>query len=139
VPAATPACAPAQAQPIWPDLFSEGDRRQAEGHLARLNWADQQQVLDEIAWQHETGKPVRSPVALLRTLCCKVLAGEFSPDGAHRVAAGREQAANDHRCQRDADKAPQRAGPTTTMDRPNPEVLARLAAIRAALLQRSYA
>ena len=76
----------------WPGCFSEADRPQAIAHLAGLDRAIQQQLLDEIDWQSTTGKPVRSPVALTRTLARKALAGEFVPDGAHRVAEARERA-----------------------------------------------
>lgn len=76
----------------WPGCFSEADRPQALAHLAGLDRAIQQQLLDEIDWQSTTGKPVRSPVALTRTLARKALAGEFVPDGAHRVAEARERA-----------------------------------------------
>ena len=76
----------------WPGCFSEADRPQALAHLAGLDRAIQQQLLDEIDWQSITGKPVRSPVALTRTLARKALAGEFVPDGAHRVAEARERA-----------------------------------------------
>jgi hypothetical protein len=57
-----------------------------------LDRAIQQQLLDEIDWQSTAGKPVRSPVALVRTLARKALAGEFVPDGAHRVAEARQRA-----------------------------------------------
>jgi hypothetical protein len=56
-----------------------------------LDRAIQQQLLDEIDWQSTAGKPVRSPVALVRTLARKALAGEFVPDGAHRVAEARQR------------------------------------------------
>jgi hypothetical protein len=76
----------------WPGCFSQADRAQAAAHLAGLDRAIQQQLLDEIDWQSTAGKPVRSPVALVRTLARKALAGEFVPDGAHRVAEARQRA-----------------------------------------------
>jgi hypothetical protein len=50
----------------------------------------QQLVLDEMAWQ-QAHKAVRSPVALLRTLCRKAMAGEFAADGAHRISSARHR------------------------------------------------
>jgi hypothetical protein len=76
----------------WPGCFSETDQAQAIAHLAGLDRAIQQQLLDEIDWQSTAGKPVRSPVALVRTLARKALGGEFVPDGAHRVAEARQRA-----------------------------------------------
>jgi hypothetical protein len=76
----------------WPGCFSQTDRVQAAAHLAGLDRVIQQQLLDEIDWQSTAGKPVRSPVALVRTLARKALAGEFVPDGAHRVAEARQRA-----------------------------------------------
>lgn len=82
-----------QERPLaWPSCFSEADRPQALAHLAGLDRAIQQQLLDEIDWQSTAGKPVRSPVALTRALARKALAGQFLPDGAHRVAEVRERA-----------------------------------------------
>lgn len=74
---------------VWPDCFGGEDRVQAGRHLAGLDRAIQQQLLDEIEWQHRSGKPIRSPVALTRALARKAAQQLFSPDGAHRVAAMR--------------------------------------------------
>lgn len=88
----TRTAAPTAASTLaWPGCFSEADKPQALAHLAGLDRAIQQQVLDEIDWQSTTGKPVRSPVALTRSLARKALAGQFVPDGAHRVAEARER------------------------------------------------
>ena len=78
---------------IWPKLFAAADQEQALHHLAGLERAIQQTVLDEIDWLQGSGKPIRSPVALARTLARKARQGEFVPDGAHRIAADRDVAA----------------------------------------------
>lgn len=75
---------------VWPTIFEDGDRVAAKRHLAGLDQAVQQLVLDEIDWQHAQ-KAVRSPVALLRTLCRKAMAGEFAADGAHRISSARRR------------------------------------------------
>lgn len=75
---------------VWPSLFEEEDRSAARRHLAGLDRAIQQLVLDEIDWQHAR-QPVRSPVGLLRTLCRKARAGEFAADGAHRISSARRK------------------------------------------------
>jgi hypothetical protein len=88
-----PATGAAPKQPdslAWPDLFEPEDREAATQHLAGLDQAIQQLVLDEIDWQHAQ-KPVKSPIGLLRTLCKKALAGEFTADGAHRIAGARRR------------------------------------------------
>ncbi|MGM9489537.1 hypothetical protein, partial [Ideonella sp. YS5] len=83
--------APAQTDHlVWPALFEAEDRDAASKHLSALDQAVQQLVLDEIDWQHAQ-KPVRSPVALLRTLCKKAIAGEFTADGGHRIAGARRR------------------------------------------------
>jgi hypothetical protein len=81
----------AQGTLVWPEFFTDGDRQNAARHLAGLDRAIQQQVLDEMAWQHKNGKAVRSPVALVRVLCRHVRAGTFTVDGAHRVAVERQR------------------------------------------------
>ena len=78
---------------IWPKLFAAADQELTINHLAGLDRAIQQTVLDEIDWLQGSGKPIRSPVALARTLARKARQGEFVPDGAHRIAADREAAA----------------------------------------------
>ncbi len=78
---------------IWPKVFAAADQEQAIHHLAGLDRAIQQTVLDEIDWLQGSGKPIRSPVALARTLARKARQGEFVPDGAHRIAADRDAAA----------------------------------------------
>jgi hypothetical protein len=75
---------------VWPSLFEDEDRSAARSHLAGLDRAIQQLVLDEIDWQHAR-QPVRSPVGLLRTLCRKARAGEFAADGAHRISSARRK------------------------------------------------
>jgi hypothetical protein len=75
---------------VWPLIFEDGDRDAAQRHLAGLDRAMQQLVLDEMAWQ-QAHKAVRSPVALLRTLCRKAMAGEFAADGAHRISSARRR------------------------------------------------
>lgn len=74
---------------VWPRFFSEADQGHAIRHLAGLDRAIQQLVLDEIDWMRQSGKEIRSPVALTRTLAKRARTAEFVPDGAHRVAAGR--------------------------------------------------
>lgn len=122
--------------PIWPSLFTAGDRQQAGAYLARLDRAIQQEVLDEIAWQQEAGKPVRSPVALLRALCAKVQDGAFAPDGAHRVAAGRQKSAENAR--RRKEEARSADEPGIGCD-PSPEVREKLAALRGSLERKQRA
>lgn len=90
---------------VWPRLFAEADKGHAIRHLAGLDQAIQQSVLDEIDWIRQGGKEVRSPVALVRTLVKRAKTGEFVPDGAHRVAAGRQAAeAEAHRLRDEAAK-----------------------------------
>lgn len=94
---------PEQAEPpavalgtlVWPKCFTEEDRDQAGRHMAGLDRAKQQELLDEIDWLHRGDKPVRSPVALTRTLVKRIVSDTFVPDGAHRVAAARRQAAEE--------------------------------------------
>ena len=78
---------------IWPTLFATGDRDLALKHLAGLDRDMQQTILDEIDWMRETGKAIRSPVALARALRKRADSGTFVPDGAHRVLAARATAA----------------------------------------------
>lgn len=80
---------------VWPKCFTEEDRDQAGRHMAGLDRAKQQELLDEIDWLHRGDKPVRSPVALTRTLVKRIVSDTFVPDGAHRVAAARRQAAEE--------------------------------------------
>jgi len=93
---------------VWPRLFAEADQAQAIRHLAGLDQAMQQSVLDEIDWMRQAGKEIRSPVALVRTLVKRSKAGEFVPDGAHRVAAGRVAAEAEAQRLRDEAEARQR-------------------------------
>ena len=94
---------PAEAAPpavalgtlVWPKCFTEEDRDQAGRHMAGLDRAKQQELLDEIDWLHRGDKPVRSPVALTRTLVKRIVSNSFVPEGAHRVAAARRQAAEE--------------------------------------------
>ena len=78
------------AELIWPDCFEQSDRAVACRHLKGLDADAQQAVLDEIDWQR-AAKPVRSPVALLRSLCVKAREGTFIADGAHRIAGVRRK------------------------------------------------
>ncbi|CAD5366552.1 conserved hypothetical protein [Rubrivivax sp. A210] len=80
---------------IWPKLFAETDQAMAQQHLHGLDRSIQQSVLDEIDWMRESGKPIRSPVALARALATRARRGEFAPDGAHRVASARLQSVAD--------------------------------------------
>ena len=87
------AVAPADIQGvdlIWPGCFEPGDREVARRHLNGLDQGVQQALLDEIDWQR-AAKPVRSPVALLRSLCVKAREGTFIADGAHRIAGARRK------------------------------------------------
>ena len=127
---------------VWPSIFGDEDRAQAGRHLAGLDRAIQQQLLDEIDWQHSSGKPIRSPVALTRALARKAVQGLFSPDGAHRVAAGRQRDAAE--AARRATQAAERAAraqsqtegqsPKSTQ---SPEVRARLDAVKADIARRA--
>ena len=92
---------------VWPAFFGDEDRTQAGRHLAGLDRAIQQQLLDEIEWQHRSGKPIRSPVALTRALARKAALQLFNPDGAHRVAATRHSQAEE--ATRQAQQAEERA------------------------------
>ena len=74
---------------VWPPCFADGDQAVAMAHLGALGAATAQQILDEMAWQAQA-KPIRSPLALLRTLAARAQRGEFVPDGAHRVRAQRD-------------------------------------------------
>lgn len=90
----------------WPRFFTEADRTQAVRHLAGLDRAVQQCVLDEIEWMQQSGKAVRSPVALTRTLARNARGGAFVPDGAHRIAAARVSEAQRELKKRDAGAHP---------------------------------
>lgn len=74
---------------VWPPCLADSDQAAALAHLGGLGHAQAQQVLDEMAWQAQA-KPIRSPVALLRTLVARAERGAFVPDGAHRVQAQRD-------------------------------------------------
>ena len=121
---------------VWPAVFSDGDRQQAMRYAALLGSEDLQQVLDEIGWQQAAGRQIRSPVALLRTLCSRVQAGTFAPDGAHRIAAARREA-DDARPRKAPSVVPTRCPQSPEMpdrrSRPSPELVARLAALKTAL------
>lgn len=105
----------------WPPCFTKGDQARARQQLKDLATTDQQLLIDEIAWMQSTGKSIRSPVALLRTLVMRHANGSFSPDGAHRIAEAREQARSSAR---------DRSLPApTTSNGPSPEVKARLLAL----------
>ena len=129
----------AMAALVWPPLFSDEDKAHAGRHLAGLDRSMQQQVLDEIDWQHVQGKAVRSPVALTRALARKVIDGTFAADGAHRVAAARRQKVEDaaewaartarHAAEDHARGAGRASGTAQAQDTRSPEVLARLARI----------
>jgi hypothetical protein len=93
---------------VWPRLFAEADQGNAIRHLAGLDQAIQQSVLDEIDWMRQAGKEIRSPVALVRTLARRAKAGDFVPDGAHRVAAGRTAAEAEAKRLREEAEARQR-------------------------------
>lgn len=90
-----PTAAVGLARLAWPSIFTVEDQGHAGRHLAGLDLATQQLILDEIEWQHRSGKAVRSPVALTRALARKVQSGQFAPDGAHRVATARKTAAEE--------------------------------------------
>ena len=105
----------------WPACFTKGDQARARQQLKDLATTDQQLLLDEIAWMQSTGKSIRSPVALLRTLVMRHANGSFSPDGAHRIAEAREQVRGT------AQDRSQPAQPTS--NGPSPEVKARLLAL----------
>lgn len=116
-----PAAPPAPAQPIrllaWPRFFTDADQAHAIRHLAGLEPAIQQSVLDEIEWMQRSGKPIRSPVAVARTLARSARGGTFVPDGAHRVAATRASEEQRQQRRREAPLAPSQAteprGPLT--------------------------
>lgn len=130
------------ANTVWPAVFSDGDRQQAMRYAVSLDREALQQVLDEIGWLHSTGRPIRSPVALLRTLCDRARNGAFAPDGAHRIAAARRIADNELRRKStsDAITRDQLVNTASTRDSgPTPEVAARLAAVKAALNARRAA
>ena len=125
---------------VWPSLFSDEDKAHAGRHLAGLDRSIQQQLLDEIEWQHAHGKAIRSPVALTRALARKVNEGTFAADGAHRIAAARRQRAEEatelaaKASRRAAEEEARAAGHTSgeaaqAQDTRSPEVLARLAKI----------
>lgn len=90
----------------WPRLFTEADRAQAVRHLAGLDREVQQCVLDEIEWIQQSGKAIRSPVALARTLARNARGGAFVPDGAHRIAEARVSEAQRELKKRDAGAHP---------------------------------
>ena len=121
---------------VWPAVFSDGDRQQAMRYTALLGSEELQQVLDEIGWLHAVGRQIRSPLALLRTLCSRVQAGTFAPDGAHRIAAAR-RAADDAQLHNAQPVAATRDPKPHLMpdrgSRPPPELVARLAALKTAL------
>ncbi len=120
---------------IWPKLFAAADQEQAIHHLAGLDRAIQQTVLDEIDWLQGSGKPIRSPVALARSLARKARQGEFVPDGAHRIAADREAAAAEaERRRQEAIQRQQAAASTPAPLSPEAEVArAKLAKWRAGM------
>lgn len=124
---------------IWPKLFAAADQEQAIHHLAGLDRAIQQTVLDEIDWLQGSGKPIRSPVALARTLARKAKQGEFVPDGAHRIAADREAAAAEAvRRRQEAIQRQQAAASTPTPLSPEAEAAReRLAKWRAGMRRRA--
>lgn len=123
---------------VWPKAFSPADQQLTAQHLAGLDRAIQQAVLDEIDWIGTTGKPIRSPIALARTLARKARHGEFVPDGAHRVASARAQARAEAE-QRRID-AQLRAQPTRQAEPLTPEAEAareRLKVLRASMGRKS--
>jgi hypothetical protein len=73
---------------IWPPCCTSDDRSVAMRHLKDLQGATRQVVLDEVAWVSSC-KPVKSPVGLIRKLARLAGAGDFLPEGAHRIAAAR--------------------------------------------------
>lgn len=124
---------------VWPRMFAEEDQSHSIRHLAGLDRAIQQSLLDEIDWMRQSGKEIRSPVALLRTLARRAKAGEFAPDGAHRVAAGRQAAAKE--AERLREEAAKRQAPPTPRPPSSPETLAARERLRelAAQMRRNVA
>lgn len=79
----------AEAQLHWPRAFADtpGEIGLALRHLAGLPAATQQAILDEIVFiEHHAKREVRNRMGLLRTLSKRARIGEFTPEGAHRVA-----------------------------------------------------
>ncbi|HEU0202285.1 MAG TPA: hypothetical protein VFR86_17880 [Burkholderiaceae bacterium] len=74
----------------WPTWMPFADRGALTRWLGRVP-ERAQEILDEAHWCHRQ-RAVERPVGLVRRLVGLALAGDFVPEGAHRVAAEREPA-----------------------------------------------
>lgn len=133
---------PVAAEPapalVWPKAFSPADQELTVQHLAGLDRAIQQTVLDEIDWISSSGKAIRSPIALARTLARKARHGEFVPDGAHRVATARAQTAAEAETRRlDAERRGRPPQPAEPLSTEAEAARARLKELTAAMKRRS--
>jgi hypothetical protein len=75
---------------VWPRFLSDEDRHVAVRFLLGIATSTAQEMLDEMAWQHQQ-RPVQHGPSYLRKLRGSRDAGTFVAEGAHRIRIERER------------------------------------------------